>query len=217
MALRMHLVYTSLALIRPGPQVLAAILERANSWVLSFLLTASLWAFHDNFLSSQIPRNLAEATGLTVLQSTPCELCSFTALGHCVLPLLKCMSSDFSAANTIPLVSAHWRQVFHASCSWRLLASGLLPKASKLVSAANPTRPMCGCFSLMTSYREAMYKMNSMGDSGEPWGTPALTGIGGVAFPSKWSVASLSVSHAFVQRTIQPGNPISRRVWRRRM
>jgi hypothetical protein len=74
---------------------------------MGFFATASFWAFHDNLLSSQIPENLAEVTGSTALQPSLLEWHGLTALGHFILPLLKCISSEILAANTIHLVPAN--------------------------------------------------------------------------------------------------------------
>ena len=43
------------------------------------------------------------------------------AFAYCRRFLLKWISSLFSAANAIPLVAAHRRQVFQALCSWLIL------------------------------------------------------------------------------------------------
>ena len=51
-----------------------------------------------------------------------------------------------------------------------------------------------------------------MGESGEPWGTPAVTGISAVCWPSKWRTATLPVSQALTQSTSHLGKPCSRRV-----
>ena len=52
----MHLEYTSRAFNRLGPQVFAAILDRAKSWVRSFASTALRWAFQESLQSSQTPK-----------------------------------------------------------------------------------------------------------------------------------------------------------------
>ena len=156
----MHLEYTSLHLARFGPQVLPAILAKANSWVLSFLFTAWPWSFHDSFRSNQTLRNRAKVVGFTILYPrlrVPAfglgGLASRSACDYCLRPLLKWISSLLVALNAMPLVSAHCRHVSQASSSCLALASGHLPKASRLVSSAKPTIPRCGCRLLRVLYK----------------------------------------------------------------
>src|ERR1700694_4469332 len=93
----MHFVYTSLALIRTGPQVFAAIRDRAKSCVFSFFFTASPCAFHDSLQSSHTPRKPAGRYGLyagVVFRTCLRQRCS-------LLPL----SSSLVEVNELALLS----------------------------------------------------------------------------------------------------------------
>ena len=112
---------------------------------------------------------------------------------------------------------AHYRQVFQARSSCWVLAAECFPKASRFVLLAKPTILIVGWSCFRALYSEAIYRIKSTGDSGEPCGTPATTRISPVCWPSKCRIATRLLSQALTHTTTHRGKPCSRRVARSRV
>ena len=203
--LRMHLVQTSLAFARLGPQVFVAILNRAKFQVLSFFSTAIAQAFQDSFQLSQTPRNLLEGIGLIVVQLAPKSQAKVTKLAYCRRLLLKQISSFFSAIKAILFIVAYYRQAFQALSSQLVQASVFLLKASRFVSLAKPTILTIGQFLFRALYSVAIQRIKRIGKRGEPQGILAFTVIFSVNYPSKQRIATRPNSQACSYTTSQLG------------
>jgi hypothetical protein len=136
--LRITTAYTCLALDTLVPYAKAANLLNASIWVTIFPLTLTKWFFQNSLLLSQTPKNLAFVIGCII--TVPRRKSSLQA----AFALLKCNSSLFSGANSMPVFWNHFSQIFHAASNKSLLASNVPLITSKFVSFANPIIINCG-------------------------------------------------------------------------
>ena len=88
---------------------------------------------------------------------------------------VKCISSLLLASNCIPLAVAHLLYIVYASLS-RLQYPGVsLPNARIFMLSAKPTT-VAPLSRRRSSYSIKMYSIKRIGESGEPYGIPALIG-----------------------------------------
>ncbi len=118
--------------------------------------------YHLNFWSSQILRNLADSIGVISVSES-----RIICLGR-MYAWVKCISSLFSGANVIPLVTVHlsYTAYMHSRCLQFVVI--LLLYMIRLVSFANPTTMILSSSSSL--YNEAIYRMNRIGNNDNPYG-----------------------------------------------
>ena len=162
MALLTTFVYTSLALRKLHPHIEAAILVSAKHCVSSSVLIFWRCGCHFSFLSSQTPKNLASSVGEMVVFPRR------TVAEKATLARVKCISSLFCGANSIPLDFAHAAHVSHALPSLQQFTVGSASKQRMFVWSAKPATTSSGCPRSSSSYRVAMYSRNKIGEIGDP-------------------------------------------------
>ncbi len=130
---------------------------------------------HLNFRSNQTPKNLADSTGTT---STP-ESCTIY-LGR-VCTRMKCISSFFSRANAIPLVTTHLSHTTYTYSRHSQFVVTSLLYMIRLMSSMNPTIMIPSSSSSL--YNKAIYRMNRIRNNGDPYDIPIW---------SSWKATSIS-------------------------
>src|SRR5271157_3342157 len=110
-ALRTTFVYSSRAREMLTPYTDIASFVKANYYITSLAVIFLRYRNHRSFLSSQIPRNFVNSTGLIALPERR-TFCWGAAWAR-----EKCINSLFSGANVIPLVRAQFSSVTQALSS----------------------------------------------------------------------------------------------------
>src|SRR5215469_8209195 len=177
-------VYSSLVLLKHGPQVDAAMRETDSKAAVPFPTATFMCSFHFNFGSTHTPSTLsfvsglissAKASILTVLARSP--------LGS-LFRLEKCISLYLSGANFDPCLLDHSRHLLCASSSRSQFSWAEFPQVIRFVSSTNPNPSLLSSTSCMPSRSSDMKNRKRIGDMGDPWGMPVFIWIQSLSYPS---------------------------------
>ena len=122
---------------------------------------------------------------------------------------MKCISSLLSRAKVIPLVFAHASQMVYTLSSRRTLTVAS-PQTSRFVSSTNPAISNPSLW--RCSYNVAIYRIKSIGERGDLYGTLAVSYYFAAFSPSNLNRIVRPVKKLRTYLIIYAGNPFCRSV-----